>query len=202
MPGAGLYRAKPAFVRRLRRLEDALIRRGVSPDALTGTALVAAVATAAALVAGTAVGWLWLAVAPLSLARMACNALDGSIARRTAAASPRGAALNELADRAADVVTFVALVPAVGLPLALAVTLTAVLTSFVAVTAQAVLGTRSTAGPLGKPDRVAVLSVAATAAVVAGPAALAIGAWAVIALGALTVARRCRQLLAADGVAS
>lgn len=187
---SGLYALKPAFATRLRRLENVLHRRGIPADAVTFAALVLAVLTAGALALGAQSPLLWLAVGPLCLARMACNAVDGSLARRSGTASPRGAILNELGDRGADALTFAALAPVVGVPLALGAVLVALSTSFVAVLGQAVLGQRFGTGPLGKPDRVAVLSVAATAAAFIGAGALVAGALVLVGLGLFTVGRR------------
>ena len=191
---AGLYGVKPAFVARLRRVEDFAVRRGVSPNALTLAGVGFGAVTGVALVAGNTVPLLWLAVAPLALARMACNAIDGSLARRTGQQSRRGAALNELGDRVADAVTFAALAPAIGATLSLLVVLVALATSLVAVTGHALVGQRIGAGPMGKPDRVAVIATAATVAAFAGPAALTVGAWLVVGLGGVTLVRRARVL--------
>jgi CDP-diacylglycerol---glycerol-3-phosphate 3-phosphatidyltransferase len=190
----GLYALKPWFVSRLRGIENRAVARGVTADQLTWAGCLAGAGTAAALLAGTGVAWLWLAVAPLSLARMACNALDGAVARRTSTATARGAVTNELADRAADLVTFAALAPIAGAGLAAAVVVTALASSLVAVLAQAVTGRRLAPGPMGKPDRVAVLSVGATAAAFAGPGALVAAAWVIAAAGLVTVARRTAAL--------
>lgn len=157
----GLYAIKPAFVAGLRPVEELVVAREVSANALTGAALGVAALTAGAIVAGGVVDprW-WLAVAPLSLVRMTLNVLDGAVARRTGTSTTTGAVLNELGDRVADVATLTACVVVATPVLALVAALAAVLTSFVAVTAQAVIGERSTAGPMGKADRVLVLSLA------------------------------------------
>lgn len=194
LPAAGLYGIKPAFVARLRRLEDLAVRRRVPPDALTVLGVGLGALAGVALMLGTTEPLLWLAVGPLALARMACNAIDGSLARRTNTASRRGAVLNEVGDRVADVVTFAALAPAVGAPLALGVVAVALATSFMAVTGQALVGRRTAAGPMGKPDRVAVIGCAAGVAAFTGPAALAAGAWIVVGLGLVTIALRGRLL--------
>jgi CDP-diacylglycerol---glycerol-3-phosphate 3-phosphatidyltransferase len=196
----GLYALKPWFVARLRSVEDRAVARGVTADQLTWAGALAGGATAAALLAGTGVPWLWLTVPPLSLARMACNALDGAVARRTSTATARGAVANELADRAADLVTFAALAPIVGAGLAAAAAVTALASSFVAVLAQAVTGRRLALGPLGKPDRVAVLSVGATAAAFAGANALVATAWVLVAAGLVTLGRRTLALWREAGV--
>ena len=187
---AGLYGAKPAFVARLRRIEDAASRRGVSADTVTVVGVAVGVLTGAALLVGSVAPLALLAVAPLCLIRMACNAIDGSLARRHGTTSRRGAVLNELGDRVADAVTLAALAPAVGPVLAVSVVLVALATSFVAVVGQATTGQRVGAGPMGKPDRVALLSVAAAFAAFTGPVALVAGAWALIVAGVLTIARR------------
>lgn len=158
---AGLYGLKPWFVARLSRAEDALVERKVTPDALTYAAVVASCGAAGAIVAGAVFGLplLWLLVAPLGFARLALNALDGSIARRTEQTSPFGAALNEVCDRLSDIVVIVATVAVA--PMALTLT-AAVLTLLVAVAGMSGLGAggrRSYAGPMGKADRVAVLAV-------------------------------------------
>ena len=189
-----LYSLKPAFVARLRRVEDAAQMRGISPNTLTFTAVGLAALTGACLIAGVGIPLLWLAVAPLGLARMACNAVDGSLARRTDGTSARGAVYNELGDRLSDAVTFAALAPAIGAPLALSVVVVALSTSLVAVTASAVVGERMAVGPMGKPDRVAVISAAAACAALAGPGALVAGAWVIIVLGCITVIRRTSAL--------
>lgn len=197
-----LYALKPAFVRRLSRAEKALSDHGVTADQLTVAAVGIALATAAALVVGTRLPGLWLLVAPLCLARMACNAMDGAMARRTGSATKRGAVLNELGDRAADVVTFAALGPVIGWPAALVVVLTAVAVAFVAVTAQAVTGHRLGQGPMGKPDRVAVLAAGATVAAFAGPSPLRVAAGVIVLGGLVTVLRRTVALWRLAGAAS
>ncbi|MEX2556908.1 MAG: hypothetical protein WEB06_14935 [Actinomycetota bacterium] len=102
-----LYDIKPWFLRRLRRFEDALVARRVSPDTLTFAAVGVSVAAGGFIAAGGLLDrpLLWLMVAPLVLVRLALNALDGSVARRTRSARPFGAALNEIGDRMSDAAT-------------------------------------------------------------------------------------------------
>lgn len=200
--GAGLYALKPAFVSGLGRAEDFAAARGVSPDAVTVAGVGVGLLSAAAVALGARWPLVWLAVAPLSLLRMACNAVDGSLARRQDSSSRRGAVLNELGDRIADLATFLALAPAAGVALAAAAALVALSTSFIAAVAAGIVGERLTQGPLGKPDRVAVLSLAATAAAFTGPNALVIGAWALVAAGSVTIVRRTRALWDRAGEAS
>lgn len=185
----GLYAIKPRFVAGLRGVEDVLVSMRVTADAMTFAAVAAAACAAAAIIGGAA--WdaplLWLAVAPLALARIALNALDGSVARRTGTARPLGAAFNEAGDRIADILFFAPLAfvapPALALG-ALVATLTA---SLAGVLSQALTGERDSGGPMGKADRMAVLGAAALAAPAAGDAAWTV-ACAVTGAGAIVTA--------------
>lgn len=197
-----LYRLKPAFVRSLAGVQNRLARRGVTADQLTMASLGVAGLTAAVLVAGAWVPLLWLLVGPLCLLRMACNAMDGSMARRSGSAGPRGAMLNELTDRAADALTFLALAPAVGWGIAVSAVAAALGVSLVAVTAEAVTGARLGLGPMGKPDRVAVLSLGATAAAIGGSGWLRAASLTIVAGCAVTVARRTAALWRATAPAA
>jgi len=199
----GLYSTKRRFVAALVGLEDRLVAAGVRADTLTHAALPMGIATGLALVAGAHLQpACWLAVAPLSLGRMALNALDGAVARRTGTTHTRGAVLNELVDRAADVSTVAAgyLLP-IHPALVTAALLGTLLVPFVAVVTQAATGTRLHDGPMGKPDRVLVLSLGAAAAAVVGATALT---WTYLALtvgAAATVVVRVRGCLALADVA-
>lgn len=193
----GLYAAKPWFVGRLRRVEDLLVARRVSPDALTWWAVGVAAAAATATVAGEVAGApaIWIAVAPLALARLALNALDGSVARRTGAARPFGAALNEICDRISDA-AFLAPLALVAPPaLALGALACAFAASLAGVLAWAVAGRRDHGGPMGKADRMLVVGLAAIVAPFAPVAWTA--ACAIVAAGsAVTVAARVTRIRA------
>ncbi|MGH2812460.1 MAG: CDP-alcohol phosphatidyltransferase family protein [Actinomycetota bacterium] len=184
---AGLYGLKPWFVARLGRAEDALIERKVTPDALTYAAVAASCGAAGAIVAGAVLGAppLWLLVAPFGFTRLALNALDGSVARRTGQSSPYGAALNEVCDRLSDVVMIVATVAVASIWLTLTAVALTLLVAVAGMSGVAANGRRSYAGPMGKPDRVAVLAAGGMiAALTASPTAftLALG---VISTGCL-----------------
>lgn len=192
----GLYQIKPQFVAALSRLEDAAVRSGISADTLTFASLPVAVLTAGALAAGAFVHPLWwLAVGPLALVRMALNALDGAVARRTGTSHPAGEVYNELVDRGADAITFAAVAFVAPAWLAAAAVAAAFATSLVAVLAQALTGQRAYGGPMGKPDRVLTLSAAATVAVVVGPVAFSWGLGAIVTGCLATAALRTRALL-------
>lgn len=165
------YRFKPAFRRALAPIGAALVRAGVSADAVTITGL------AFACLAGLGVwlgrnGSLWLLLVPTSaLFRTAANALDGLIAATTNTSRPLGEVLNETADRAGDVAAFlpIALVPEVN-DLLVAGTLAAMLiSSFLGVVVKAAGGPRLYSGIMGKPDRMLLLGVSALFAIVLDP---------------------------------
>jgi phosphatidylglycerophosphate synthase len=168
----GLYSIKPWFVRRLRRAEDALVSRRVSPNSLTGAAVLVSLAAGGAIAAGGLLGepLMWLAVPPLVLARLALNALDGSVARRTRSATPLGSALNEIGDRMSDAATVGATAFAVRPALALGAVASCLLASHTGVIAQALDGRREYAGPIGKADRAALLALGAAAGAFVGSA--------------------------------
>lgn len=198
---SGLYALKPAFVRRLRGVEDELVRLGVRADALTLAAVAAAAAAGAAIVAGALLDapLLWLAVPPLALVRIALNALDGSVARRTGTARPFGAALNETCDRLSDIAIVAPIAFVAGAPLALAATAAMLLASFTGVLAHAVGGVRDYGGPMGKADRMLVVGLAAAVAPVA-PVAWTVAAAAIAAGCAVTAAARLTRLKATVSV--
>jgi CDP-diacylglycerol---glycerol-3-phosphate 3-phosphatidyltransferase len=195
---AGLYQLKPRFVAGLRVIEDRLVAGDVRADTLTFVSLVPAVATAAAIIAGAI--WhplFWLVVGPCALVRMALNALDGAVARRTGTSHTRGEVYNELVDRTADALMLVPVAVVAPAWLAIVAVAAAWGTSLIAVLTQAVTGERAHGGPMGKPDRVLVLSLAAAAAVGVGATAFTVGLIAIVVGCAMTVGIRVRGLLAA-----
>ena len=189
----GLYAIKPWFVRRLRGVEDTLVSLRVSADALTWAAVGAAAGAGVAIVAGTGAPLLWLAVAPLALARIALNALDGSVARRTGTARPSGALLNEASDRIADALFLVPLAWVAGPALALAALAATLLASLAGVLSQALTGTRDHGGPMGKADRMLVLGVASLVAPMQ-PRAWTVAAIAVASGALITAAARVTRI--------
>lgn len=192
----GIYAVKPWFRGRLSGATEALVRRGITPDQVTAAGLVAAVAGGVAVWAGDAAPLAWLAVPVLAFLRIMANALDGLVAQRAGLARPAGELFNETADRLADA-TFllpVATVGGVAPWLAFAAVAAAELAAFVGITARAAGGTRRYDGPMGKPDRMAVVGVTGLVApFVDDPARLWELALGVVAVGALlTAANRYR----------
>jgi len=194
---SGLYAIKPRFVRSLGGIEDRLVRRGVSADRLSYTAVAVSVLAGVALGAGYTVHhrW-WLAVGPLVLLRLALNALDGSVARRTGTARPFGKVVNEISDRLSDTFLIAPLVLFIPPLLVVVVLITTFITSACGALGNVVGTGRLTKGPMGKADRCLVLSIAA---VIAGLTGVAVApfflALVLVAIGgAITILGRLRAL--------
>jgi CDP-diacylglycerol---glycerol-3-phosphate 3-phosphatidyltransferase len=193
---ATLYAIKPRFQAVLRGLADRCIARGISADALTATGLTAAALAGGLIAAAGAPPQPWLALAtPLLFVRITCNALDGMVARDTGTARPWGAVLNEVGDRAADLLCFGGLILSGALtpPVALALLPLLLFASYVGVVGQVAGGGRSHAGPLGKADRMLLLGVYCCLAPFVPWAAPALG-WALLLGLALTAANRLRAI--------
>ncbi|MGW2814711.1 CDP-alcohol phosphatidyltransferase family protein [Streptomyces sp. NPDC001415] len=156
----GLYALKPWYADRLSGVRAALARRGVSPDTLTAAGVVSAAGAAAALAllpAPLAV----LPVAVLLAARLAFANLDGALARDTGRTTRRGALLNELGDRAADLIVLAGFLPLAPLWLVSTAALAATLPSWIALAGAAAGAPRRNGGPLGKTERCLLVAVAA-----------------------------------------
>ena len=161
------------------------VRLRIHPDAVSyASIVVSAGAGACFLFAGR---WpILLLVAPLlCYARLWLNMLDGMVALASGTASPRGEILNDLPDRASDVLIFAGVAhsgwcnPFVAYWAAIF----ALLTAYVGTLGQAVGAGRQFGGIMSKPWRMVVLHVGAWAA-------LALiwggrGAWRVASLSAL-----------------
>ncbi|MGW0908025.1 CDP-alcohol phosphatidyltransferase family protein [Streptomyces sp. NPDC002853] len=156
----GLYALKPWYADRLSGVRGALARREVSPDTLTAAGVLCAAGAAAAL------AWLpaplaALPVAVLLAARLAFANLDGALARDTGRTSRRGALLNELGDRAADLVMLAGFLTLAPLWLVATAGLAATLPSWVSLAGAAAGAPRLNGGPVGKTERCALVVLAA-----------------------------------------
>lgn len=94
--------AKPAWNRFVTPLARALLRAGVSPDALTWTGAVLSGAVAAVTIAQ---GW-WATGAVVLAALLLLDSVDGQMARLAGRPSPWGAFLDSTLDRVTDAVVF------------------------------------------------------------------------------------------------
>jgi CDP-diacylglycerol--glycerol-3-phosphate 3-phosphatidyltransferase len=163
----GIYSIKPAFRKLLKPVEQLMVHRGISADALTITGLAFAGVAGFGLWAGRA-GNGWLLLVPLgAFLRMAANALDGMVATSTGTARPAGEVLNEVTDRIGDVAVFLplTLVPGVSDALVAASLSAMLVASYVGIAIKAAGGPRVYSGIMGKPDRMFVVGAAALIAV-------------------------------------
>jgi len=158
---SGLYGLKPWFTRRLTPIVNAAVARKVSPDVFT----VAGVVAAAAAGAVVAQGW-WPLAALFLVLRLAGANLDGAVARARGVSRPWGFVVNEVGDRASDLLTFAGLAVwaarqhGPGLHflswpvlMVLVAALAATLPTFASLAAAGAGAPRRNGGPLGKTER-------------------------------------------------
>ncbi|MEV7195191.1 CDP-alcohol phosphatidyltransferase family protein [Streptomyces sp. NPDC093510] len=156
----GLYALKPWYADRLSGVRASLVRREVSPDTLTLAGVVCAAGAAVALAALPS-GYSAPLVAVLLAARLAFANLDGALARDTGRTTRRGALLNELGDRAADLIVLAGFLPLAPLWLVATAGLAATLPSWVSLAGAAAGARRLNGGPVGKTERCALVVLAA-----------------------------------------
>jgi phosphatidylglycerophosphate synthase len=165
----GLYALKPWYTRRLTPIVNIAVARRISPDVFT------AIGVMAALLAGVvvALGWWPLAVLFLAL-RLAGANLDGAVARARGVSRPWGFVVNEVGDRASDLLTFAGLAvwaarqrgpglhflswPVI---FVLVAALAATLPTFASLAAAGAGASRRNGGPLGKTERCLFVVLAA-----------------------------------------
>jgi CDP-diacylglycerol--glycerol-3-phosphate 3-phosphatidyltransferase len=157
----GIYAIKPWWQRRLAGLEDQLVRWHVHPDLITLAGVGCTALMGIVLAISAQQSQLVLAVAPLAIGRLAANALDGLVARRTGLARPWGEVFNECCDRLADTLVFVglALNSHVNASLALGVLVLTLLSSYLGIVGKAAGGKRQFGGFLAKADRMIYIAL-------------------------------------------
>ncbi len=196
---ATIYDLKPKFQALLRPAAGALVRAGVSANAVTMAALLLSLAQGAwlALQPGAA---LPLLVLPVTLfVRMALNAIDGIMAKEHGQATPRGAVLNELSDVISDAALYLpfALIPGVSPTLVVLLVVAGIIGEMAGALGPLIKAPRRYDGPLGKSDRALAFGLLA---VLLG-LGLAPGLWtsvylaALLALAALTVLTCARRIV-------
>jgi CDP-diacylglycerol---glycerol-3-phosphate 3-phosphatidyltransferase len=157
----GLYALKPWYTRRLTPIVNAAATHQVSPDVFTAAGVVAAGAAGVTV----ALGWWPLAALFLAL-RLAGANLDGAVARARGVSRPWGFVVNEIGDRASDILTFAGLAvwaarqrgpglhflswPVI---MVMAAALAATLPTFASLAAAGAGAQRRNGGPLGKTER-------------------------------------------------
>ena len=140
--------------------------RGISPNAISLAGMAAGIAAGGAFAATTVPGWeryAFVAAAVLMQFRLLANMLDGMVAVQCGKASPLGELFNEVPDRVSDTAAFVGAGYAAGGHPVLGFT-AALFALFIAyLRAEGkVAGTHQEfCGPMAKPQRVFVLTVAA-----------------------------------------
>lgn len=154
----GLYALKPWYTRRLDRFIQTAIDRGRSPDLFTLVGILGGAAAGVTL----AVGWWWAAI-PLLALRLAGANLDGAVARARGVSRPWGFVLNEIGDRASDLLMFTGLAwwaaqhSGDHLVWVLVAAVAATLPTFASLSAAGAGATRRNGGPLGKTERCALV---------------------------------------------
>ncbi len=135
--------------------------------------------------------------------RLLCNLFDGLVAVEAGKASPDGSFWNEAPDRVSDVFILVGLGMGVGLPgLGWAAAAMAIGTAYVRELGRATDGVNDFSGPLAKPHRMAVVTIAAVLACIVpiwgatGLGLLTATLWMVMIGSAATSARRSMALIA------
>jgi phosphatidylglycerophosphate synthase len=149
-----------------RSLAARLADSGVSANAISGTSVVAALAGAACFVAAGR-GWIpwwagWPVGAVMVQLRLICNLMDGMVAVEGGKKSPTGGLWNEVPDRFADTLLLMGAGWACGLPWTGALaSWAAVMTAYVRTQGAELTGEHDFCGPFAKPQRMALLTIAA-----------------------------------------
>jgi CDP-diacylglycerol--glycerol-3-phosphate 3-phosphatidyltransferase len=194
-----IYDLKPKFQALLRPVCGALVRAGITANAVTGAALVLSMAHGAWLALMPTSRWPLLLLPVTLFVRMALNAIDGMMAREHGQASTTGAVLNELSDVVADAALYLpfALIPGVDGQLVVLVVIAGIITELAGALGPMLGGIRQYNGPLGKSDRAFAFGLLA---VLIG-LGLTPGTWstiylsALLLLGILTVLNRARSVV-------
>jgi len=157
----GLYSFKSWYADLLAPVRRLLVDTGVPPSAITTAGIVFGGGAGAALALvrpGPVAG---AVVAVLLAARLGCANLDGGVARDGDRATPFGSVLNEVGDRAAELLALAGCLALAPAALVLAAALAATLPSWVALAGAAAGVPRVQGGPVGKTERCLVLALLA-----------------------------------------
>lgn len=194
------------------RIAKSLAKRGISPNFISQLSMVFAALAGGAFWMSGMTGGLWygacLVVAAIGCQfRLLCNLFDGMVAVEGGRGAPDGPFWNEAPDRVADALILVGLGLGSGYPnLGWAAAVCSIGTAYVRElgTAQG-LGS-DFRGPMAKPHRMAIVTVAAIFAIFA-PAifewsVLHIALWIVVLGSIVTILRRSRSMIVSLGSAS
>ena len=185
--------ARPAVARFWAPVVARLARAGVTPDMVTITGTVGAVAASAFLIGN---GWLWWGAVAVT-AFVLLDMLDGALARARGSGSVFGAVLDSVGDRAADAAIFGALVwwfsgegdNRLLVLLALVCLVLGVLTSYIKARAEGV-GLSADVGIVERTERLILVLVGTGFSGLGIPYALHVMLWILLVGSAITVGQR------------
>jgi CDP-diacylglycerol--glycerol-3-phosphate 3-phosphatidyltransferase len=185
--------ARPAVAKVVAPLVGGLARAGVTPDMVTVTGTVGAVASAVLLIGTGHLFWGALAVTVFVLLDM----LDGALARARGGGSVFGAVLDSVGDRAADAAIFGALIwwfsggggNRLLVLLALLCLVLGVLTSYIKARAEGV-GLSCNVGIVERTERLILALVGTGLSGLGVPYALHVALWLLLVGSAITVGQR------------
>lgn len=157
-----------------RSIAELLCNAGVAPNVISAMSMVFAVAGACCFVGVGFVdgeGWvlrlLFLGAAVGIQGRLLCNLMDGMVAVEGNRRSATGELWNEIPDRVADAVLLAGVGFAAGLPWVGGVAVIgALLTAYIRALGASLTGKQDFGGPMAKPHRMAVITVAAVGSAV------------------------------------
>ncbi|GAB6903139.1 CDP-alcohol phosphatidyltransferase family protein [Kineosporia succinea] len=155
MSGTGLYAAKAWYTARLGVFIRWAVGRNVSPDVFTAVGVIGGVVAAGFLaLSAEHPNPLWaLPVLAAQALRLAGANLDGAVARARGVSRPWGFVLNEIGDRAGDLVVIVVLAHYAGGWWGLIGLAGSTLPTFASLSLAGAGGPRLNGGPLGKTER-------------------------------------------------
>jgi phosphatidylglycerophosphate synthase len=194
-------RSQPIF----KAAAAALARRGVTPNAISAMSIVFGVLAGVffASTASIADGWqrfAFFAAAAMIQFRLLCNMLDGMVAVEHARRTPSGELWNEVPDRISDVVTILGAGLAIGgdFRAAVVAAVLAMMTAYVRALGASVGAGQCFLGWGSKPQRMAILTVAALGAAMSGQLTVlvTVGLALICVLALVTVIQRLRFVAA------
>ncbi len=160
-----VFDSKPFFQKPLRPATRALARVGVTANQVTLTTIVLSIPAGTLLWSWPDARWPLLLIPFVLLVRLACNHIDGMLAREHEMQSHVGAILNELADVVSDAALYLpfAAVPGVSPWLVVLVVVLAVISEMTGVVATQIGADRRGDGPMAKKPRGVVFGAIALA---------------------------------------
>lgn len=159
-----IYLLKPWFRQKLSGVTARLRHIGVTPNQITITALVLSILYSASLYVSSIfhLYYLYLFFPLFAIIRMALNAIDGLMASEYDMKTPLGMILNEVGDIVSDFCLMLAFIYSCSLPLIVFIFIILTICSeVVGILGLAISQVRHYEGPMGKSDRIFVLSLMA-----------------------------------------